>query len=178
MIEALAGLLPPLASERRASLWFPFVLPGLTELLAARGKPAPRAYGQARGTLYDEIKRREQANVAAYAMMQRRRGSLMDFDGRARLFIACNWREPDKKRDPDNIVGGGKKILLDALGPSRIGSRGWVGASLIHCDGQHCVQGFLDVVTVGAWPGIAVHIFEITRPVPWALPDGPLDLRP
>lgn len=176
MIDAVAHLLPPLVAERRAALWFPLVLPSLNDLVAARGKFAPaqrQARGGARKTMYDEIKAREQGNVCALALSQKRRWFGLDF--RPGLFIACNWREPDKKRDPDNIVGGGKKILLDGLALGRVGARGWNGAGVIHCDGQHCIAGFLDVVTVDrANPGVAVHVFELAQP--W---EGPplLDLR-
>lgn len=162
----LVALLPPLHAERRAALWFPLVLPSFNELEAARGRVYARtAAGRRSG--YDDLKRRHQNDVAMFALAQKRRWFGLDF--RPGLFIACDWREPTKKRDPDNIVGGGKKLLLDGLALGRVGSRGWTGAGVIHCDGQHCVSGFLDVITHDPKsPGVAVYIFEVAPA--WAGP--------
>lgn len=171
MIDALALLLPPVVAERRAALWFPLVLPTLNELLDARGKTRRTRFGVR--SIYDDLKRKHQADVVVLANTQRRNWFGLDFH--PGLFVACNWRVADRKDDPDNIVGGGKKILLDGLALGRVGARGWAGAGVFHCDGQHCIRGFLDVVTFDPdHPGIAVHIFEV---VPrW---EGPalLDLR-
>lgn len=156
----LERLLPPLRAERRAALWFPFVLPSFNDLEAARGRVVGRG-ARGRRSGYDDLKRKCQLDVAMVAVAQRR-GYKSGADFRGRLLIACDWREPDNKRDPDNVVGGGKKILLDGLAIGRAGARGWIGAGVIHCDGRHCIAGFVDVISTDPkFPGIAVYIFEL-----------------
>jgi len=170
--DALARLMPSVAAERRAALWFPFTLPSFNDLEAARGHV--RTGGRlGRRSGYDDLKRRHQSAVTVEALRQKRNWMGLDFRGP--ILVACDWREPDRRRDPDNIVGGGKKLLLDGIALGRVGARGWAGAGVIHCDGQHCIRGFFDVITHDpAHPGVAVYIFEI-EPA-W---EGPalLDLR-
>ncbi len=111
---------------------FPFRLPSRNELdEAARLSPFE----------YNRLKRAHQNNVCAWALRYR-------FEPpEGRVIVACNWRERTRHRDPSNIVDGGRKILLDGIARGRQGPRGWSGAGLIHCDGWHCVAGFIDIIT-------------------------------
>lgn len=70
----------------------------------------------------------------------------------AGLRLSATWFEPSAKRDPDNVVAGGRKVILDAL----------VSLGVIHCDGRHCVRAFEDEVTEGAMaaePGVRVTMY-------------------
>lgn len=99
--------------------------------------------------------------VAALA----RRYALPPIGKGEKVLVATLWREEARRRDPDNIVSGGRKVLLDALGPGRKGERGWRGAGLLHCDGWHCVAGFVDVFAVGE-PGIEVVVAPVQLELP------------
>jgi len=47
------------------------------------------------------------------------------------LFV---WHEPDRKRDPDNVAAGGRKLILDGL----------VAAGVLETDGARHVGAFVD----------------------------------
>lgn len=82
------------------SLWIPAPMPGLNEIIAACER-SPYAWGK--------IKKRWSATVKLYAIQQR-------FDpipGPAHF--AIELVEPNRKRDPDNVLAGALKITLDAL---------------------------------------------------------------
>ena len=81
------------------------------------------------------------------------------------LIVGCKWTEADRRRDPDNIVSGGRKLILDAIGPGRRGGRGWHGAGVIHCDGWHCIALLVDVFEIGK-PGVEVVIAEVQLTLP------------
>lgn len=51
------------------------------------------------------------------------------------------WLETDRRRDPDGISAAGRKLILDALKPAHRTTNP-CGLGLIHCDGQHCIDGF------------------------------------
>ena len=73
------------------------------------------------------------------------------------LTIWIHWTEPNGKRDPDNISGGGKKYILDALQIARI----------IPNDGQKQIRGFIDTFSVNRkTPSITVSIYEDGEPLP------------
>lgn len=116
---------------------------------------------------YTAEKLRHQSNLIA---MARRFARTWPPAPPGRVLIACEWREANARRDPDNIISGGRKLLLDALGPGRRrGDRGWQGAGLIHCDGRHCIAGFVDVIV--SRPDIA-GVAVIVAPVQLELPIG------
>lgn len=143
------ALLVRLADEPRR-LRIPWRLPGRNEL-DALSRRSPH--------VYNVTKKREQNNIALHA----NRAKLQPAVGS--LIIGCIWYEADRRRDPDNIVSGGRKLLLDALGPGRGGPRGWHGSKLIHCDGWHCISMLADVFEIGK-PGVEVVIAEVQLSLP------------
>lgn len=49
------------------------------------------------------------------------------------IVVRLTWFEKDKMRDPDNIAGGGAKILMDALQMARVlDNDGWQIRGIIH----------------------------------------------
>lgn len=74
--------------------------------------------------------------------------------------IWIRWTEPNARRDPDNVSGGGKKYLLDALQKTKI----------ISNDGQKQIRGFIDTFSVNKQaPCITVSIYEDGEPLPSVL---------
>jgi hypothetical protein len=143
------ALLARLAHEPRR-LRVPWRLPGRNEL-DALSRRSPHAY--------NVKKRQEQNSIALCAQSARLTPA------RGSLIIGCIWYEPDRRRDPDNIVSGGRKLLLDALGPGRGGPCGWHGSKVIHCDGWHCISMLADVFEIGK-PGVEVVIAEVQLTLP------------
>ena len=84
-------------------LWIPGPLPGINELIGA----AKGAGGT--GAAYSRIKRQWGETVWAYAKKAR----LKRADGPVDMHFV--WREKNKRRDLDNICGGGQKLILDGL---------------------------------------------------------------
>lgn len=162
MISAEArALLAKLADEPRR-LRIPWRLPARNEL-DALSRSSPHAY--------NVRKKREQNDLALCAQSARLTPAV------GSLIIACIWYEADRRRDPDNIVSGGRKLLLDALGPGRKGPAGWHGAKVIHCDGWHCVSMLADVFEIGK-PGVEVVIAEVQLQLPLVeRRDVAIDLR-
>jgi len=70
-----------------------------------------------------------------------------------RAFITCVWREKNKRRDPDNFIGMGKKFFLDAL----------KSAGIVKNDGWTHVAGFTDTWEVSDEPGVFVLIEEVAE---------------
>lgn len=66
------------------------------------------------------------------------------------MHISFDWHETTMRRDPDNISGGGRKIILDAL----------VFAKVIPDDGPKYVAGFTDrfIYSPTRQPGVALII--------------------
>ncbi len=83
------------------TLWIAGRLPGLNEMLAGN-----RASG--RWNSYNEVKCMWYGQIKLLALA---RGLTMQVPGQATLLFC----EPNRKRDPDNVVAGGAKILLDSL---------------------------------------------------------------
>ena len=152
---------------------FPGLLPSRNELDAAQRKTI-RVDGYPRN-LYVHLKRLHQNTLQLWAQRYR-------FEpARGKVIVACNWREETRHRDPDNIISGGRKLLLDAIGPGRKGEKGWTGAGLMHCDGWHCIAGFVDVVTLAPdAPGVEVVVAEVQLELPLsrAVRDVVVDARP
>lgn len=115
-------------------------LPGLNELIdaAKRGRTA----GGVRHDRYTRLKRRWTAAVAAVA----RAAGLQPVE---RAWLRFVWREPDRRRDPDNVAAGGRKLVLDGL----------VAAGVLPGDGWRAVAGWKDEFVVdAARPGVTVEI--------------------
>jgi Holliday junction resolvase RusA-like endonuclease len=84
-------------------LWIPGPLPGVNELLAAAKS------GRGKGNAYSRLKADWGQSVWAHAKQAR----LRKVDGPAHISFV--WREKNKRRDLDNISGGGQKLILDGL---------------------------------------------------------------
>lgn len=69
-----------------------------------------------------------------------------------RYRVQVTWRCKDKRRDPDNIFGGGIKFLLDGLQM----------AEIVTGDGWKNVQSIVSTWTVDAEaPGVMVELVEV-----------------
>ncbi len=108
-----------------AMLWIPGPLPGLNELIAA----AKGSGG--RGMAYAKLKRQWTDTVWALA---RNAGIHKPGPFEQRVFIDWTWLERDKRRDPDNVAAGGRKLILDGL----------VKAGVLAGDGWKHVAGWTD----------------------------------
>lgn len=118
----------PLSSE----LWIPGRLPGLNDLIFTKVRKGIKVRGEA-------VRR-----VVLLAQLSR----LPRFE-RARFEFA--WVEPNMKRDPDGIAGGGRKVVLDGL----------VQAGVLPGDGWAHVAGWSDRFEVSkAAPGARVRIIS------------------
>jgi hypothetical protein len=136
-----------------ATLWVPGPLPGLNELIAAAKGSGGRGMG------YAKLKRQWTDTVFALARCARihkpgpfERSVLLTFD----------WVEQDKRRDPDNVAAGGRKLILDGL----------VKAGVLSGDGWKHVRSWNDrwqtVAEVGGLsrgPGCGVTIVLPAGPV-------------
>lgn len=114
-----------------ATLWVPGPLPGMNELIAA----AKGAAG--RGVAYARIKRQWTDTVGLLALAKK----LPAFPGR--VVITWEWLERDRRRDPDNVAAGGRKLVLDGL----------VAAGVLKGDGWRYVQAWTDRFSLCGAPG-------------------------
>ena len=117
------------------TIYIPFTLPGLNEIIAAAKS------GHGRGNAYSRIKKKVMVNICWVI----KRSKLQPV-------TACNlsflWIEKDRRRDPDNICTG-KKIILDSL----------VEMGILQNDGWKQVKGFSDTWDVDAKaPGVMVTL--------------------
>jgi len=120
-----------------SSLWIPGPLPGLNELIAA----AKGAGGT--GRAYSRLKRQWTDTVWALAKSAR----LESFE--TPVLITFEWVERDRRRDPDNVAAGGRKLILDGL----------VAAGVLKGDGWSHVRGWTDDFSVFAKsPGVTVTL--------------------
>lgn len=120
-----------------ATLWIPGPLPGMNELIeAAKG-------ARGRGHRYSRLKLVWNDTIVLLARAAR-------IPTMKRAHLAFRWLERDKRRDPDNIAGGGRKIVLDGL----------VTAGVLENDGWAQVAGWTDSFDVAARAGVEVTISE------------------
>jgi hypothetical protein len=112
--------------ERRvhvhAQLFVPGPLPGMNEILAARGSVSGAIEGtHKRANKYGELKKKWTREVQTRAMVARLDPGCIP----AAHFTFLHF-ERDQLRDPDNLCGGAQKILLDALkGAGLMANDGW-----------------------------------------------------
>lgn len=127
-----------------ASLWVPGPLPNLNELIKAKGRPSWSKQS------YTTLKKQWTDDVWKLAKAAR----LAKFPGRVAL--SFHWFERDRRRDPDNVAAGGRKLVLDGL----------VAAGVLQGDGWAVVDGWsdrFDVAGAGGQnlgPGVGVTITE------------------
>jgi hypothetical protein len=126
-----------MSTPELAGLWIPGPLPGLNELIdAAKGSGG-------RGAGYARLKREWTEAVWAYAKQAR----LPAFP--RRVVLEFTWHERDRRRDPDNVAAGGRKLVLDGL----------VVAGVLKGDGWRYVQSWTDRFYVNPdRPGVGVQI--------------------
>lgn len=120
-----------------ASLWVPGQMPGLNDLIAAA-----KGFG-GRGVAYAKLKKQWTETVWGLAKRER----LPYFE---RASFAFEWRESSRRRDPDNVAAGGRKIILDGL----------VLANVLPGDGWAHVARWIDRFEVCGFPGVLVTITE------------------
>ena len=126
------------APNASATLWISGPLPGQNELVAAAKGFGGRGYG------YSKIKRQWKDAVCLLA----RAAHLPRYE---RAHVAFEWVEPNRRRDPDNVSGGGRKLILDGL----------VAAGVLPGDGWANVAGFAEAWRVDAQrPGVIVTISD------------------
>lgn len=124
-------------SSTLAGLWVPGPLPGLNEMIAAAKGSGGRGAGYAR------LKRDWTEAVWAEAKRQK----VPAFPHR--VVLQFTWHERDRRRDPDNVAAGGRKLVLDGL----------VMAGVLRGDGWRFVQSWSDRFDVRPErPGVAVQI--------------------
>jgi len=119
------------------TLWIPGRLPGLNEIVEdAKGSGG-------RGRKYSKSKREETDRIAWLAKAARLKPM-----GRVRVIF--EWREPNLKRDVDNIRAGAKYVL-----------DGLVAAKVLAKDGRKHVVGLADEYGLDRLlPGVLVTLIE------------------
>lgn len=85
-----------------ATFWVSGPLPGMNEIVAAAKS------GRGRSNAYSRMKAQWTSHVASWARKER----LGHFA--SPVTVRCLWREPDARRDPDNVHAG-VKFVLDGL---------------------------------------------------------------
>jgi Holliday junction resolvase RusA-like endonuclease len=116
-------------------------LPGLNELIAAaklryRGKNV--AYGKLKAEYEQQV---------FWAIKQAKVKRIV-----RPVFITFVWVETNRRRDPDNIAAGGRKIILDAL----------VQAGVLKNDGWSQIGGWRDQFRIAKNANISVTLEEET----------------
>jgi Holliday junction resolvase RusA-like endonuclease len=114
-------------------------LPGLNELIAAaklryRGKNV--AYGKLKAEYEQQV---------FWAIKQAKVKRIV-----RPVFITFVWVETNRRRDPDNIAAGGRKIILDAL----------VQAGVLKNDGWSQIGGWRDQFRIAKNANISVTLEE------------------
>ena len=115
-------------------------LPNLNELINAK---AEIFHAGKRFSRYSQIKKKWMATIGWHIRQQKLKPV-------SRVFLKFTWHEQNKKRDPDNIAAGGKKLILDAL----------VEMGILANDGWQQVAGWTDAFDVREQPGVTVEMME------------------
>jgi hypothetical protein len=122
------------------ALWIPGPLPGLNEVLDARGVVMRnRAGGTRRFDGYAKLKRAWATKIGLYAREQQ--FTRVEFAAFSYLFV-----ESSRRRDPSNIIAGGVKLLEDSLQE----------AGLLAGDGWANVTAIAPYWVLGVEPGVLV----------------------
>ena len=122
-----------LKNEQR--LFIPLTLPGLNDIILARSqsKTFRRKGKTIRVDNYQKLKKEYESLIISTINLARIKPV-------ERAYFIFTWMERNKKRDPDNIAGGGRKLLMDSL----------VSAKIIPTDGWKHVSGWIDLFKVNA----------------------------
>jgi len=108
------------------------VMPDLNTLLDARGRVYRPGRRGRRTDAYTAIKRRWEQQVAQECRAQSIRPVL------GPVLLEFLWYEPSRRRDPDNVAAGGRKLILDGL----------VRAGILQGDGWRYIYGWTDTFDV------------------------------
>jgi len=145
--------------EQRFAL--PIVLPSFNDIERARAV-RDRIFGNG----YARLKYELQSAIVGYVRKAKLRPILPG------VLVGFEWWERDRRRDPLDVRAS-CKFVLDALcEPDRAGDR-QPRASVMHCDGWHCVRGVADTFEVSqALCGVIVTLYGVPReprsaPVGW-----------
>jgi hypothetical protein len=127
---------------RRWCCFVPGPLPGLNQLVAAAKRRAGNGWNG-----YATAKRRWTAHAAAVVRQARPPRFL-------RAVLEFLWVEASRRRDPDNVAAGGRKIVLDVL----------VAEGVLRDDGWRAVAGWTDRFMVDPRrPGVVLRIIGWVR---------------
>lgn len=119
------------------SMWIDEPMPGLNEILAAAKS------GHGRGNAYARLKKDWTERVWALAKSARLKPMVTP------VRISFLWVEKDRRRDPDNVAAGGRKLILDGL----------VKAGVLSDDGSHEIRSWVDTFAVHKEnPGVRVEL--------------------
>lgn len=122
-------------------------LPGLNEIIAC-AKVSGCRNGKKSWNAYAAMKKQWDEIVKLTAFAQKIKPVTV------RVWIDYVWIEPNKKRDPDNVCAGGRKLILDGL----------VHAGVLPGDGWKHIAGHTDsfvVVAKGERSGVLVILKPI-----------------
>lgn len=128
--------------EEPFSFWIPGPLPNLNDLLEARMQQGRAVAQRRKWNAYTDLKRKWEAAIsrAIKAAHPPKFAAMVD--------VGFHWVEKDRRRDKDNVAGGGKKLVLDSL----------VLCGVIPGDGWKWIGNFFDEFTVGEPAGVRVTI--------------------
>lgn len=118
------------------SFFVPGKLPGQNELIASAKGFAGNGFG------YAKLKRKWTDDIALLV-----KAAKLGY-AKSPVHLSFTWREKDRRRDPDNVAGGGRKLVLDGL----------VRAGVIGGDGWGFVAGWSDTFEISARPGVLVEM--------------------
>lgn len=106
---------PSPESDLEVQIWIPRRVPSLNDLLQA--KSTTYGKGTVRTDAYDKLKKSWAQTVKLYAPRFLKLG---------RCSVHFEIREPDRRRDPDNLCGAIAKLVLDGLVKSGVlAGDGW-----------------------------------------------------
>ena len=97
-------------SRARVVISVPGPMPSLNDLEAARGR-VRRLCGGKRANAYNDLKRSWMGRICLLCDAHK----LAQQAGEGPCTVALTAYEPDRRRDPDNVLAGARKIILDAL---------------------------------------------------------------
>lgn len=123
------------------TLRLPMPLPGLNDIIDAKARSKTSVNGK-RWDAYQPMKKKWGQTVALYARNQ-------DFEKVTEpSHFEFEWMEAYRKRDPDNISAGGRKIILDALQE----------CGLLENDNATWVLSFADTFSYGKDVGVVLTV--------------------
>lgn len=124
-------------------LWIPGPLPGLNEIIDAKARK------RGKWDAYADMKRKWGGTIALLAQAQRLE-RIPDESVFTYLFI-----EPNRRRDPSNIVAGGVKLIEDALQEAGVlENDGWKSVA-----GIRAYWALADVNNGAGFGGVLLNVF-------------------